>query len=179
MNPQPPSGTLKAYSPELQPSKCPDHFRCQLQTTKATMCLIKKDKVYPRLYPPQRFTYISMRCILFLWPKESDGISNGSIIMVCFSFWQKISSRSSRWSRPAWAELIRGNQKRECTFNNIDAGAEESVISIRPSYRPRCSLLVSESKQCSGQLAPACGCCLECFKSSLIFQIIFIPLRSP
>lgn len=179
MNPQPPSGTLKAYSPEPQPSKCPDHFRCQLQTAKATTCLIKKDKVYPRLYPPQRFTYISMRCILFLRPKESDGISNGSIIMVCFSFWQKISSRSSRWSRPAWAELIRGNQKRECTFNNIDAGAEEGVISIRPSYRPRCSLLVSESRQCSGQLAPACGCCLECFKSSLIFQIIFIQLRSP
>lgn len=163
MHPQPPSGTLKAYSPEPQPSKCPDHFRCQLQTTKATVCLIRKDKVYPRLYPPQHFTYISMRCILFLWPKESDGISNGSIIMVCFSFWQKISSRSSRWSRPAWTELIRGNQRRECTFNNIDAGAEGSVISIRLSYRQLCALFVSESRQFSGQLAAVSGCDLEYF----------------
>lgn len=69
-----------------------------------------------------------MRCILFLLQKESDGISNGSIIIVCFSFWQKISSQSSRWSKPVWLELIRGHHGREYTFNNIDEYAQKGAL---------------------------------------------------
>lgn len=42
--PELPAGTLKAYLPELQPSKCPDHSPCHKQSTKATVCLIKKTR---------------------------------------------------------------------------------------------------------------------------------------
>lgn len=46
------SGTLKAYLPEPQPSKCPDHFLCHKQFTKATMCLIKKTRFTREYIPP-------------------------------------------------------------------------------------------------------------------------------
>lgn len=60
-------------SPELETSKCPDHFLCHKQSTKATTCLIKTKKVYPRMYHPQRSTYIPMRCILFLQQGKKIG----------------------------------------------------------------------------------------------------------
>lgn len=148
-----PSGTLKAYLPELQPSKCPDHSLCHKQSTKATVCLIKKTG-FTREYIPTAFhIHFNEMHLISVVKRESDGISNGSIIMVCFSFWQKISSRSSRWSKLGWAELIRGNQRREYTFNNIDATASEtSFISIHPGYGPCRSLYLFEGKQFSSQL---------------------------
>lgn len=100
------------------------------------MCLIKKDKVYPRIYPSSVPHTFQWDASYFCWKTESDGISNGSIIIVCFSFWQKISSRSSRWSKLVWVELIRGNQQRDYTFNSIDATPQRSFISIYLSYGP-------------------------------------------
>lgn len=49
---QQPSGTFKAYLPELQPSKCPDHSLCHKQSAEATMYLIKKTRFTREYIPP-------------------------------------------------------------------------------------------------------------------------------
>lgn len=48
------SGTSKLFFHlNSQPPKCPDHFPCHKQSTKATARLIKTKKGCPRTYPPQ------------------------------------------------------------------------------------------------------------------------------
>lgn len=125
-------------SPELQPSKCPDHFLCHKQSTKATACLIKTKKVYRRMYPrsiPHTSQWDASYFCLEKKKKKvgeevwvgrggwrwSDGISNGSIITVRFTFWQKISRPCTpggvSLAERSWLEAIRRGR----AFNNTDA----------------------------------------------------------